>query len=206
MARSRHPTVEAQRGQVAIARARSSQALASLLPSLTGSFGYLPQTANLVVTPPIARQLVGNTGNATVLDTAGMPVVVSCRTPGAGGCVPLGSPSESWALKNFWSAQLGLSWSLWDWGRSIYGWRSAREASAGAQVGMRTTQRNVVRDVKLAFFAALAADEQVAVAIEAVKTYGAHVAQTRAFHDAGLRTGIDVATAESAAAAANIAL
>ena len=42
--------------------------------------------------------------------------------------------------------------------------------------------------------------------MDAVRTYDAHLAQTRGLHDAGLRTGIDVATAESAAASAEILL
>ncbi|HEY7371159.1 MAG TPA: TolC family protein, partial [Polyangia bacterium] len=42
--------------------------------------------------------------------------------------------------------------------------------------------------------------------LDAVKNYGAHLAQTRALHDQGLRTGIDVATAESAEAQVEIAL
>jgi outer membrane protein len=206
MARRRHPTVQAQRGQVLSARARGEQALAGLLPYVNGSFGYLPQTANLVITPSIARELVGNTGNATVVDTAGMQVVVSCRSPGVGTCTQLGPEPTSWAMKNFWSMQLGVSWSLWDWGRSFYGWRGARELSSAAEVGVRTVERDVVRDVRLAFFAAVSADEQVAVARDAVATYREHVAQTRAFHDSGLRTGIDVATAESAAASVDITL
>jgi outer membrane protein TolC len=51
----------------------------------------------------------------------------------------------------------------------------------------------------------VAADEQLAVAEDAVKAYAAHLAQTRALHDSGLRTGIDVATAESAKSSVEIA-
>jgi outer membrane protein TolC len=58
----------------------------------------------------------------------------------------------------------------------------------------------------LAFYGAIAAEEEVAVAQDAVKTYAAHLAQTRALHDQGLRTGIDVATAESAEASVEITL
>ena len=92
--------------------------------------------------------------------------------------------------------EVGVSWTIWDWGRSIYGYRSARDLAAAAEVGVRTAQRNVVLDVKLAYYAALAAENQVAVADDGVRTYDAHLAQTRGLHDAGLRTGIDVATAQ----------
>jgi outer membrane protein TolC len=206
IARSHHPTVQAQRGQVMATRARKEQALAALLPFVTGTFGYEPQTPNLPITPAISRELVSNSGNVPVFDTSGMPVVVSCRSPGVGNCARLSNVPVDWTLQTFWTAQLGISWSLWDWGRSLYGWKSANASSLAAQVGLRTAQRNVVLDVKLAFFGAIAADAQVQVAQEAVRTYRAHVEQTKAFHDTGLRTGIDVATAESAAASVLIVL
>jgi multidrug efflux system outer membrane protein len=206
LARDRHPTVEAQRGQIVAADGRRQQALAGLLPFLTGSVAYQPTTPNLVATPALARQLLSSAGSDTVVDTMGMPVVVSCRTPGTGNCAPVPPAPTSWALQNFWMAEVGVSWTLWDWGKSLYGYRSARDLSRAADVGLRTAQRNVVLDAKLAYFGALAADQQVVVAVDGVKTYEAHLGQTAGLHDAGLRTGIDVATAESALASAKISL
>jgi outer membrane protein len=206
LARSRHPTVEAQRGQVIVAHGRSQQALAGLLPFFTGGFAYQPQTANLVATPPLAHDLLSATGSDTVVDRSGMATVVTCRTPGQNNCMPIPPAPTSWTLQNFWTAQVGLSWTLWDWGRSIYGYQGARTQAAAAEVGIRTAQRDVTLDVKVAFFGAIASDEQLAVAGDAERTYRAHVEQARAFHDAGLRTGIDVATAESALASTTIML
>ncbi len=206
MARAHHPTVDAQRGQVVVAHGRREQALARLLPSLQGSFGYVPQTSNLVATPQLTRELITATGQDHVIDTGGVDTLVTCRTPGVRNCVPLPAMANSWALQNFWTMQVGLSWTLFDWGTSIYGYKSARRVVASAEVGVHTAQRNVVLDAKLAFFAALAADEQLVVARDAVQTFGAHVEQTRAFHDTGLRTGIDVATVESALASAGFTL
>jgi outer membrane protein len=206
IARSHHPTVEAQRGQALAARGRREQALAALLPFLTGSFGYQPQTANLIPTPALQRDLFTSTGTDNVVDTSGMTTVVTCRTPGQGNCAPIPPQPTIWTLHNFWSAQVGVSWTLWDWGHSIYGYQGARHLAAAAEVGIRTAQRDVVLDVKVAFLGAIAADQQLLVAKDAVTTYRAHVAQTQALHDAGLRTGIDVATADSALAAAAITL
>lgn len=206
LARAHHPTVEAQRGQVIAAHGRSEQALARLLPSLTGSFGYLPQTANLVATPQLTRELITASGQDHVIDTRGLDTLVTCRTPGLGNCAPLPAFPTSWALQSFWSMQVGLSWTLFDWGTSIYGFKSAHNLSAAAVVGVQTAQRNVVLDAKIAFFTALAADEELIVARDAVKTFAAHVEQTRAFHDTGLRTGIDVATVESALASSSFTL
>ncbi|HLK90789.1 MAG TPA: TolC family protein [Polyangia bacterium] len=206
LARARQPAIEAQQGQAAAAHGRQEQALARLLPFLDGSVAYAPTTPNFAVTPAQQRVLLANSGSAQVLDAAGAPVTVNCRTPGMGNCTPIPAPPNSWALQSYWTMQLGLNWTVWDWGRSIDGYRGARDLAAAADAGVAVSERDVVLNVQLAFFAAVTADEQVAVAEDAVKTYRAHTAQTRGLHDAGLRTGIDVATAESAEAAVAITL
>ena len=205
IARGHHPSIEAQRGQADAADGRRQQALAHLLPYVTGNVAFQPTTANLAATPAQVRALLGTAGSDTVLDASGMPVSVSCRTPGIGNCAVLRPIPQSWALHNYWEAQLGVAWTVWDWGRSIYGYRSARDLAQAQAVGVRAASNDVVLQTRLAFFGALAADEQAAVAVDAVRTYDAHLAQTRGLHDSGLRTGIDVATAESAAASAEIA-
>ena len=141
-----------------------------------------------------------------MIDASGSPVVVSCRTPGVGDCEAVTAPPNVWTMQSFWLLNVGLSWTAWDWGRSIYGYRSARDLAAAADAGLRAATQDVALQVALAFYVVIAAAEQVAVAEDAVKTYGAHLAQTRALHDQGLRTGIDVATAESAEAQVAIAL
>jgi outer membrane protein len=206
LARLHHPTVEAQRGQLLATRGRGEQAWAPLLPYLTGGIAYQPQTPNLPNTPALQRELLTSNGTDTVIDTAGTPTVVACRTPGVANCAPLPTPPTLWTLRNFWSMNFGLSWTLWDWGASLYGLKSARAQTAAAEVGVRVAQQDVVLDAKLAFFGALAADEALVVARDAEATYREHVSQTRAFHDSGLRTGIDVATAESALASVTITL
>ena len=60
-----------------------------------------------------------------------------------------------------------------DWGRSIYRYRGSKDLSRAAQVGVHTVEQDVALAVKVAFFGALAADEQREVAQDAVKTYGA---------------------------------
>jgi outer membrane protein TolC len=206
IARSHHPTIEAQRGQALAAHGREEQALSRLLPFLQGQAAFAPTTPNLVVTPPQARTVFFQANSDTVVDTTGAQVGVTCRTPGVGGCTPVGPSPISWTPQRFWTAQVGLSWTAWDWGRSLFGYRGARDLAAAADVGVRASELDVTLQTELAFFAVLAADEQVAVAQDAVRTYRAHLEQTRGFHDSGLRTGIDVATAESAEAAVGIEL
>jgi outer membrane protein len=206
MARARQPTIEAQRGQATAAHGRQEQALARLLPYLDGNVAYAPTTPNFAVTPAQARVLLANSGSAQVPDATGVPVPVNCRDPGVGSCAPLPAPPNLWTLHSYWTMQVGLTWTVWDWGRSINGYRGARDLAGAADVGVAVSERDAVLAVQLAFFAVVAADDEVAVAEDAVKTYAAHTAQTRGLHDSGLRTGIDVATAESAEASVTITL
>jgi outer membrane protein len=206
IARANHPTVEAASGQVTASYGRKQQALARLLPFVQAGVTYQPTTPNLVVTPAQSRAIFASAGTVTVNDAAGNPVVVSCRNPGVGPCEAVTAPPNVWTLQSFWMMNVGLAWTAWDWGRSIYGYRSAGDLAAAADVGVRAAGQDVALQVALAFYGVIAAAEQVAVAEDAVKTYGAHLAQTRALHDQGLRTGIDVATAESAEAQVEIGL
>jgi outer membrane protein TolC len=206
IARAHHPTVEAASGEATATSGRMEQALARLLPYVQGGVTYQPTTPNLVVSPAESRVLFASSGRDTVIDASGSPVVVTCRTPGMGGCEPLAAPPNVWTLQSFWMLNVGLSWTAWDWGRSIQGYRSARDLAAAADAGVRAAGQDVALQVALAFHGVIAAAEQVAVARDAVQTYGAHLAQARALHDQGLRTGIDVATAESAEAQVEITL
>jgi outer membrane protein len=204
MARNRHPSVDAQRAQVTIAEGRAQQSVASLLPFLTGGFAYQPQTANYSPTPANVR--AGARGRVTVLDANSQPVTASCTAPGVDSCMTAPAILASNALVGWWNASVGIGWTPWDWGKSLFGYESARSAAASAAVGVVTVQRNVVLNVKLAFFAVIAAGEQVTVGLESVTAYRKQLDQIRAFYDQGLRTGIDVATAESALAAAEVTL
>jgi outer membrane protein TolC len=204
IAEGRHPTIEAQRGQATAAHGREEQALSRLLPFAQGSAAYEPTTPNLVITPAQARTVFFQANNATVVDTSGATIGVTCRTPGVGTCAEVSPSPTSWRPQSFWAAQLGLSWTAWDWGRSLFGYRGAGELAASSDVGVRASELDVALQVALAFFAVVAADEQVAIAQEAVKSYTAQLAQTRGFFENGVRTGIDVATAESAEASVEI--
>jgi outer membrane protein len=202
--RAHNPNVEAQRGQAAAAGARVQQASAGFLPFLTGSFAYIPQTPNYAPPPGLLR--VSTRGAKTITDGNGQPVVVSCPVAGTANCALLPFPPITNTLVSYWTAGVGIGWIPWDWGRSINAWRGARSLAASSELGVVTAQRNAVLSVKIAFFAVIAAARQVTVGEESVATFTAQLAQTRALHDAGLRTGIDVATAESSLAAAELTL
>ncbi len=172
--------------------------MAQLLPYVTGALAFQPTTANLVATPAAGAHTAGRQWQRHRRRHRGHAGRGDLPDAGRGQLRGVADAATSWALHNFWVAQVGLSWTLWDWGRSIYGYRSARNLAPAQVVGVRTAAHDVVLQVRLAFFGSLAADEQLTVAADAVHDYQAHLAQTRGLHDAGLRTGIDVATAESA--------
>ena len=211
IAKQIHPTVRGQRAQFDVARARTVEQVSGFVPGLTGTFQYLPQTANFAATPGFKRVLSrpATTGLDQVVDAAGNAINVTCSPPG-GPCVPSPPTSTStpadYTLFNFWQAGVGIYWTVFDWGRTWFAWRSAQKNAESQKLGIGSAERNVVLDVKLAFFAALAADLGVDVAVEAVKTQQRHADQARAFFQVGTRTKIDVASAESDLANAELTL
>lgn len=211
IARQLHPTVRGQRAQFDVARARTVEQVSGFVPGLTGSFQYVPQTANFAATPGFKRVLSrpATTGLDSVVDTAGNTINVSCSPPG-GPCRPsppmAASTPADYTIFNFWQAGVGVYWTLFDFGRTWFAWRAAQKNAESQKLGVGSAERNVVLDVKLAFFAALAADLAVAVAEEALKTQQRHADQARAFFQVGTRTKIDVASAESDVANAELTL
>jgi outer membrane protein TolC len=204
LARRRHPTVEAQRAQATVARARTQQADAALWPFLTGSVAYQPQTPNFAPSPA-QRQAIAR-GVGTVLDASGMPVMVSCTPEGQANCMPVAVANPVWSLREYWTLAVGLTWVPWDWGQSVYASLSARSLARAAELGVTSAERDVVLEVKLAFFAVVTATRQIEVGEESVKAFRLQLDQTQAFYQSGLRTKIDVATAESALAGAALTL
>jgi outer membrane protein TolC len=204
IARSRHPSVEVQRAAVGAAQARVQQAAAGFLPFLIGSLIYTPQSANLVETPPLRHLSVR--GVQTLNDPLGRPVSVFCATPGDGACEPQPLPATSLALHSFWTAAIGIAWTPWDWGHSAYGYRGAGSLAQAAAVGVTTVERDVTLGARLAFYGVVAAEEQIKVGEESATTYRRQLDQVQAFYASGLRTGIDVATAQSGLANAELTL
>jgi outer membrane protein len=204
IARSHHPAVMQQRAQLELLRARSEQARSAFLPALTGSFAYQPQTANFAPTPGFIRSFQHQNGVETLADG----VQVSCLNPGTGGCAqaPSNPTPPSYSAFNYWSAGLGIYWTLWDWGRSIYGYKSSTTQVDSQKLNVQGSINQVTLDVKLAYFGAVASDAAVKVSEEAVATQQRHLDQARAFFQVGTRTKIDVASAESDHAAAELTL
>jgi outer membrane protein len=219
VALANHPTLGVARQNEEAARARVRQAWAAFIPSLTGSFGYLPQTANFAASPQFQRLFLSGPSVA---------VGVTC-TPGAPGCTTpapcvysldptTGQPRDpscrqtsirpppSSQIFNFWSAQIGLEWTLFAFGRNYFTYRSAQQGRVAAAEAREAALRQVRFDVRVAFFSALAADQLIAVAKEAVATQERHFAQIQGFFEAGTRARVDVAQSRADLANAQLML
>ena len=130
--------------------ARVRQSASAFLPSLTGAIPYLPQTANFAATPAFNRSMnegslaVGvtcNPGNAGCLNP--QPCVVTVD-PATGQTRPgcqrvLSTLPNSGTLYNYWSLGVGLQWTLFDFGRTYFGWRSAQENRSSSDEALQAT-------------------------------------------------------------------
>src|SRR5207245_8737026 len=104
------------------------------------------------------------------------------------------------------SAQLGLYWNLFDFGRSYYGAQAAKNNEAAAAQAEEATLLQTTFDVKNAFYGSLAADALVAVADDSVATQQKHMQQMQGFFEVGTRTKVDLAQARADFAAATLLL
>jgi outer membrane protein len=209
IARANHPVVAANRAQVDAAGARLHEARSGFVPGLTGSVTYNPQTANFAPTPGFIRALARPSAYTVLAD--GTRVTCAADQNGAfgPGCMPSPPPTQQpadYTIFNYWTASVGVAWVPWDWGRTIYNWRSAKSNLAAQKLTLSSSENQVVLDVRIAFFNALAADAAVGVAEDALKTQQKHLDQARAFYQVGSRTKIDVAQAESDVANAELTL
>ncbi len=180
IARANHPAVAAARAGVQAAGARVQQGWAPFSPSLLGTFAWNPQTANFAASPAFNRVIGSGSGRPT--------------------------PPDSAEMFSYWTAQAGLYWTLFDWGRTWFGWRSQVAGRVAAEESVEATLLQVALDARAAFYGALAADQLVAVAEESVATQRKHLGQMQGFFEVGTRTRVDVAQARADLAGAQLAL
>ncbi len=104
------------------------------------------------------------------------------------------------------SIQLGASWEIDLWGRLRRATEAGRADLLAAQYAKQGVMVALVGDVATTYFNLLALDEQLAITRRTVETRQKFFELTRARHDRGVVSGLDVATAEAqlATAQANI--
>jgi multidrug efflux system outer membrane protein len=88
------------------------------------------------------------------------------------------------------------------WGRLRRANEAGRAALLATEYGRRAVTVSVVANIANAYFSLLALDSQLQITRRTVGTRAKFVELTRAQHDRGYATGLDVATAEAQAAAA----
>lgn len=212
LARANHPKLARERANVAQARAREQVAWARYFPGITAEFSYAPETPNYVPSPAFRRVLerreAGGVGRVT--DTDGNVIRVSCAGASRGpGCdEPPGSPlpPRSYKLYDFWTARVGIAWTLFDWGSTIYATRAARTFVLAREQSVQVTLAEIVLETKLAYYDVLAAEAAVDVAAEELAARKRHAQSAQALQAAGRGTGVDVASAEAAVASAELLL
>jgi multidrug efflux system outer membrane protein len=101
---------------------------------------------------------------------------------------------------------LGVSWELDLWGRLRRSNEAARATLLSTEYGRKAVAVTLVANVATAYFNLLALDSQLEITRRTVGTREQFVKLTRAQHDRGYATGLDVATAEAqeAIARANV--
>jgi outer membrane protein len=208
IARKNHPNIGAAQAALQAQRARGQEAASGFWPGATGNFTWNPQTANFVSTPGFTRALRSSAGVFTLPDGTVLQCAATASGTPSPNCMPAPQATQvpDYSLFNFWNSGFGLWWNLFDFGRTYYNWRSAKTTFEAQKLTVRATEQQVILDVKIAFFNAIAAEASVRVAVDAVQTYQRHLDQARAFYQVGARTKIDVAQSVSDLANAELTL
>ena len=98
--------------------------------------------------------------------------------------------------RNFNTAQLRLSQQIWDFGRSLNGYKQARESKRAAEQSMLSTRQVVVLGTKVAYFELLKAQKLLEVYKEAVKLAEEQVDRAQTMMDIGLASQAEVLQAK----------
>ena len=176
IARARQPDLRRARSDAIAARARSRQALAGLLPQLSGVAQYQRTTANFAARP------------GTI-------------PPGL-----LGTQASTFETFNFFSAGITASQLIYDFGRTWDQLGSAEALARASESTRQATAVIVARQVRVAFFDARAARALVRVAAESLDNQQRHMAQIQGFVEVGTRPEIDLAQARTDLANARLQL
>jgi len=105
--------------------------------------------------------------------------------------------ATSWSSINVFDSSVTLSQLLWDFGQTSNRWRSAQAFARSASDQERSTWQQVILQVRVAFFNAVANKELLAVARETLANQRNHLAQIQGFVEEGTRAPIDLSQARA---------
>ena len=179
IARKNNPSIQMGRENASAAEQRVSQAEAGYWPSGTAQLSYKRATANNAPAPDVPSAMLSSVGSL-FRDT-----------------------NDSY---NNFSAVVGVSHPIWDFGRTPGQVAAARAQVSGAKADLSSTLDNVLLSVNRAYFGLLAAHERLTLAQETLKQRERHLAYAQAQFQAGTRQKIDVTRAQADLAQAKLLL
>jgi outer membrane protein len=112
----------------------------------------------------------------------------------------------SWSSINFFESAATLSQLLWDFGQTSNRLRSSEAGARAAADEEVATRLQVMVDVRIAFFSAVAARDLVEVARETLANQRIHLVQIQGFVEEGTRPPIDLSQARADFANAQVQL
>lgn len=178
-----NPAIDASRQSLDAAGHKIGQARAGFYPQLVMTLGYKRATMNQAMPPYFAD----------------MPAA-------AGGSFRSFMSRETMDNYDNFSAQAALTQTLWDGLRTLGSLRASEASAEGARADVSSAQDAVCMQVTQAYFAALAAQEATATALEVKRQMQRHIEVARALVAAEVRQRIDVVRAEADLAAAELGL
>jgi len=111
--------------------------------------------------------------------------------------IPRPGQQTNWSSVNFFDSSVTLSQLLWDFGQTSDRWRSTQASARATADQERSTGYQVVLQVRVAFFNAVAFKELLAVARETLANQRNHLVQIEGFVQEGTRPPIDLSQARA---------
>ncbi len=199
--RAAQPALRAARDNLAAAHERVGEAFGGYLPQVSASGAYQLSTANFVLNPGLAAIFESQHGSANGQ--------AACLTPAGGlaACIPnVPNIGENSTAFNFYSLQLNVSETIWDFGRTSNAVGQADASEKGSEQDLATALHQVDLNVRTAYFTALADQQLVDVAAEQVEDQKKHLALAQARLEVGAAARYDVSLALSNEKTAEVAL
>jgi outer membrane protein len=112
--------------------------------------------------------------------------------------------ANSWTFYNWFAGQVTGTQLIWDFGRSLYGWRASQMRAVALSDSERATRLEALAAAREAYFRARAAKALIGVAQQTYANMNRHLAQITGFVQAGSRPEIDLAQARAGSANAHV--
>ncbi len=106
-------------------------------------------------------------------------------------------PPESNTSYDYYTASVGFNWLLTNFGQRLYAIRAQQQAVKSSQYDEQTTKSDVIFNVTQGYYGVLAAQHLSEVADKVLTESNKHLEQAKGFFEVGKVSRIDVATAET---------